>query len=284
MDEYAARFCIGGAAGGPERRHVTRSRVAVSRQILEAIQRRDPRRNVSSTRPVFSTYGISWDLPFSQDAGSLAMILAHVCDPGTNEIGHAGRLLQTTASAALADGSEWQFDGGILKDFQIVVDPRQPVGLSTVWQFGKLTETPFPDEPILRTRSGEQAGPQHCSITLGTTPCVTFAGTLAFSREAVPAHFGLDGYAQSFRGQIAMDLVGRMTVRLADGFPVLSDRFADSFQMRIAVGERALLIDVPQASFQSSNRRVVSSSLTDYTVEMLAVKGPDHPLATLTLA
>ncbi len=278
MDEFASRFAIGTEAGMTE---VSRSKVTISRGVVSQIARRDPRGNLGASQSIFSTFGVQWDFEMGDDAGSIAAVLSGLCDDSGLTTGQAEHVPVHKAAVAMPDGAQWLLENGVLRDFQIVINARAVVQLSTVWQFGKITAAAFvPDEAVSSSR---KASGLTSSVAMGTVEATQFSGTLAFSREASPAGFGLDGAARWFSGRINVDLVGTFRVRLssANAFTALAGQFTDSLVVSIRAGLHVFTVTVLAAVFQVKSRRVVANDTVDYELEMLAVKGTG-PLASFT--
>lgn len=280
VEEYAARFALGGTSPGPSRREVSRSRVTLNRGTRNSLTRRDPHGTVVTNRPVISAYGINWDFPFSDDTTSLQQAFAYLVDPGTEQIGFPKSLIEATAHAGLADGTVIKLEHGILREFQITFETRQPLKFQSSFQFGTMSTVE--SFPVATAHAGTGgAGPPALSLTLGTRDITTFAGTIAFNREAAPAGFDIDGNAASFGGRLAVDIVGRITARLSasDAHAALRDRFIDSLAFQVTSPAPFSLV-IPRATFQVTSRRVVSPSLTDYSIDFLATADAPNPLAT----
>lgn len=278
MEERATKFTISGTPW----REATRSRVNLTRMIASQVLRRDPHRNVTGNTPVFSTYAIGWDLPFCDNAADMATILAAVADPGSMDIATGRRIVPVTAHAAFDDGAAWKFTNGILRDFQVNVEAKKPTTLSTVWQFGGIEAAAYPDTtPAPAVKIGS---PLETTFTIGDA--VVFGGTLALTRDAVPAGFNLAGKAGSLKGKLAMDVMGKITFQLgpANALLAVGQRLALPVQVTMGIGSFSFGIDIPLATMQITSRRIVSNQLIDYSADLLALKTDAEPLARFSLS
>lgn len=281
MDERAARFSISSTANSPV--EVLRTSVGMARQVVAQYARRGPRGNALDSAPLFSTYSITWDFEFGDDAASLTVALNALCAPARRDTGDSPRFAIQTAGMEMADGTAWRLTNGILNDFQIVIEARGIVKISTAWQFGGMEVQPF--QPGFRARSGKKGTGMVAEILIGDTAATVFSGTLAFTRDAKPAGFGLDGGAAWFAGQTTIDLVGRFTVRLPEGerTDAMTDQFSDSVQASFRAGNHLLRIIVPRAEFQTRSRRIVGTGMVEYQVEMLATDTAENPIRIISV-
>lgn len=276
MEERAARFAIGPA--GQPLTEPAKSRVALTRQPVASFTRRSPRGATTESRVLFSTYAVLWDFEMGDDAGSLDVVLAALCDPEHRTLGNSSDVAVMQAGAEMEDGSNWILGQGLLRDFQIVVQPRGLVEMSSTWEFGTLREGALP--VTFATDSRKKASGVTSSFALGAVETPFFAGTLAFTRDASPAGFSPTGDATGFSGRIAVDVVGRFNVRLpADSaFAAVGDQFTDTLTAQFNAGQHDLRIVIPNALFRIKTRRLASDNLIDYQMEMLAVETDAEPI------
>lgn len=270
MEEFAARFAIGTPG---ELTEVSRAGVNLARTVRTQVNRRDPGGYVAAGRPLHSTWTAAWNLSFSDDAGSIAVLLAALCDQGTDSIGDNPIVVPAAAAMELADGAEWFLDRGILREVQISLATGVQPMISTSWAFGRMRAVEFSADAV--TEQWDYSTPAECSITLAGMEADVFSGTLSFSRAAEPAGFDEDGVCTWFAGRLAFDLVGTITVRLAaaaDAFIATTGQFEAGLSLVLASGGHSLAVDVALATFLCRSRRIVSEAMVDYELELLALK------------
>ena len=147
------------------------------------------------------------------------------------------------------------------------------VTMATTWAFSGLDAAEF--TPEAAGQPWEAAAAADCRVTMGGAEAVAFAGNLIFTREAIPAGFGLSGRAEWFAGRLAVDCIGTFRLRFntaEDWLAAMQDQFTDSLTVELTAGDHVLTVAIPFATFLCRARRVVSREMVDYDIEMLALR------------
>jgi hypothetical protein len=264
----------------------------LTRQTQTAISRRDMWRAVTHQIPILSRHQIGWEFE-SSDSETTELLFDALGDPGrttdvaglrTWSLGQPNDVRRYNFVTDPVEGGHFELRGAACVEAQVVVDRGRLATWTTQWIGRQLTTED--SDPTATDASGDVfGGALQAQVEFSDIEATVLSCAVAFTRDITPAQYDLDNIATQWVGRHAVDAVGRIICRLPFGDYaelILGDIIETDLTISLTTGDKLRQIILPAVRLQANTRALVSAGTYEYSVEFVAVREYDSPVAYLT--
>lgn len=255
--------------------HLATTGAVLSREPVARFLRRNPRREVASTYPLFSDHRLRYEFEVGSNLDPLLLALASLGDSrSTDSLFQFGGVSEPARRHFISesvDGQHLELRDAACQSLVVTVEARTAVKATAIWPGWELSTATTDD--AAPAASGRGVGHSGAAVTIGAETAPVFFASLDISRDIKPAAYDGDGNAHAWAGSKAVDIVGKMTVRASATWldaAILNAR-TDDITLAIALPDgRNVTFTITAAVFQARGKIWIGKDLWEWPVEFVA--------------
>lgn len=265
---------------------------AVRRSERVGVTRQDPWRALAVSRPLLVTPEIAWNHEIG-DSIAHDLIWDALGDPGRGDltgstrtwrIGRPDGVRRFDFVAQLVEGGALVIGGAACSTCQIAIERGRIVTAMTEWVGRSLSTTDPAWDPELLANENF-ATSLISSVNFDDLEIPIFSAGITISRDIQAANLDLDGTARSWRGTLAVDILGRLALRLdsSDHLDLLLGQVQHrAITLTLVAGARTRTIELPRCAVECTERRLVERGQYEHVIEFAVLRDSDQDLAIVT--
>lgn len=268
--------------------HLATTGAVLARESVARFLRRNPRREVASTYPLFSEHRIRFGFEVGTNLEALQIALASLGDSRSTaslfRFGRPDPPVRRHFVTKTPDGQTLELRDATCETLTLTVEPRAPVQAATIWPGWQLSSGS--DVTPAAAVSGRGVSHADCSITLGTESAAVFSASVELSREVRAAGYRASGAATAWSGLMATDIVGKLTARASAGWlaAALFTHQTDDLTLTITLATGVVLtLTLPDAVFMARGKPLIGRDLWEWQLEFVATAA-GQDVGTFTMA
>lgn len=272
---------------------VASNSLLLGRETLSSISRRDFWRALTETVPVLSGFSIGWECDVG-NCETTELIFDALADPGrgTDEAGLRTWLLGRPDDVRRFDfiidpveGGHFEALGCAIQSAQLVMERGRIASWMTRWVGRSLTTEDSEPTATNQDNSAFAAAPTVEIAFSEFDGIPVFAGAISFSRRIDPAHYGTDSIATKWKGDQAVDVIGRCACRVSvDDFAdmMMGEVIESGVTITLTAGDRVRVITIPSCRLEVGERTMVGEGLYEHVVQFAVVRSEGEDILSFT--